>query len=164
MRQVDIRAIPEHLGLSLSDRKLSGWVGDEVRRLCIEEYSGSIDFKELGFELVFQQASSVPKQAWRGSAVDQDMMLVAVHMHAKGHEGYEQFDGQLPMRLTWGMRMQEAIAVSEEPICAGAHSSKLLSREFRWLRYERDAIRVQCEFGGADRLVMISMGLSLFQI
>lgn len=86
--------------------------------------------------------------------------ISVVHLHASGHEGYSEFQGELPAGIVFAISREEARARLGNPAqCGDGGRVPLLGPRPAWDAYIVDGQRLHLEYAGDNqsiRLVTIS--------
>jgi hypothetical protein len=123
----EFAAIVKLLRRSENDPDVRNFFGQAMSRIERDEYSGYLEFKPEGVDVIFEEAPwVVPTEA---IADPKQLYVAAFHLHRSGHEGYTGYSGQLPNGLALGDSEGEVLRKMGRPLeTGGGGVSKLLGR------------------------------------
>jgi hypothetical protein len=155
----DIETMVRLLGLPIHDDKALQLIGEPTRAVERSEHYGFIEFETDGITVVFKEA---PWVVPNHNITDPNVLhFVAFHLHARGHEGYQQYKGDLPGGVAFGDSADDVLSKLGEPVAAGGGGmSKVLKRRLpRWLRYDLVECLMSFQFDDEDKVEMVTVFL-----
>jgi hypothetical protein len=96
----DFHQLRSLLRKPVDDAAVLEFIGGDPAVVERDEYYGSVVFKDAGLELVLKEAAHVLRES---EVTDPKRLYVcAVHLHRGGHEGFNQYAGELPGAVSFG--------------------------------------------------------------
>lgn len=130
---------------------LTGVKASQIERF---EHTGFVDLPPVGISVIFKEATRVLADVKPDCS---DLVVSALHFHAKGHEGHLGYVGPLPISL--GATETEIVEALGPPAKTGGGGfSNLLKKPIpRWLRYNfgDDIFQVQLSPSGQAEMVTL---------
>lgn len=155
-RRIDVEDLCSLFRRPATDEAVADLIGEptSIKRAADQGY---VELKGLGVSVMFKEARLVLPHA---ELTDPNMLVVsAVHLHRKRHEGYAAYEGRLPGGIAFGDKEKDVLEKMGEPEARGGGGiSSVLHRPIpRWLRYSLDdsALHVQMDANG--RVEMVTM-------
>lgn len=136
-------------------QSLVGKSTNDVRGMEIFRNIGMPDVEEIGDESYLELPS-----IGISMVLSDDQTISAVHLHASGHEGYSEFQCELPAGIVFAMSREEArTRLGNTAQCGDAGRVPLLGPRPAWDAFIVDGQRLHLEYAGDNqsiRLVTIS--------
>jgi len=151
-----LESIAPLIGRSANDVLLLEFFGEELGRIERDEYYGALQYKKNGVDVVFQEACLVD-----GAREDRELILIAFHLHAEGHEEFSQYRFSLPFDVNFGANWGDLISGFDVVNSGGGIYSKALGGWIgRWFVVRSDNFDVHLQFDSKDCLVMVTLMLA----
>jgi len=144
------------LGLRADDRAVVELHGQDALSIERSGHLGFVEFKSSGVSVMFKEAPWViPEAQMSDPAV---LHVSAVHLHRKDHEGYSQYDGQLPGGVVFGDSKQAVVRKLGKPLSTGGGGVSLLKLPIPfWLKYvSRDTV-LHFQLDGHETVEMLTL-------
>jgi hypothetical protein len=154
--QIEVDQLCALLRRPASDPIVLDFIGEtsSIKRAADQGYA---EFKRIGVSVMFKEARLVLPRA---EITDPRMLIVsAIHLHRKKHEGYSEYQGHLPNGLVFGDREADVIRKMGEPEGKGGGGiSTVLHRPIpRWLRYSLDDSLFHLQLDVNSRVEMVTI-------
>ena len=105
------------LGRSENDPAIRQFFGRDIFMIDRDEYYGTLEFKSEGVDVVFNEAPwVVPPEQVRDP---KELWLAAFHLYREGHQGFAQYQGELPNRVVFGDSEHDLLRKLGEPLKRG---------------------------------------------
>ncbi len=132
-------------------------IGPDSSIIERDEYYGSVEFRDQGFDLVLKEAAWVlPSTAMTDP---KELIVVGFHFHREGHEGYRAYTGRLPSGVALNDSQQEIRRKLGQPFDTGGGGvSSVLKRPLpRWIKYIIGQVVIHFQFDSDDKVEMITL-------
>ena len=123
-----------------------------------DEFYGSIEFLEQGVEVVLKEAPWVfPTDE---SLNPNDLFIVGFHFHREGHDGYKEYSGQFPNKVSF-RDTEEAVRnkLGGSLTTGGGSFSRIMGGVLpRWIQYQLEKtffLRFQLDSDGKVNMVSL---------
>jgi hypothetical protein len=123
------------------------------------DYYGFVEFRDGGVSVMFQEAAFVLGSSQVGDRTA--LLLAAFHLHRRGHEGYEQYGGELPHGVAFGDAEADVVTKVGSPAeKGGGGMSRVLKKPIpRWLRYHVGDATLQYQLDDDGRVEMATLAM-----
>lgn len=152
---LDLSLMIKLLGRSTEDKIVISSLKGDLCRITRDEYYGSINYIDDGFDIVFQE------EAWIFPDIhpknEELLYISAFHLHREGHEGFRQFQGQLAGDLFFGCPFDEVLRKLGSPDVKGGEGSMMGINVPLWMKYFYDVFCVHCQFDVEKKLEMMTI-------
>jgi len=158
--KLDLPTLANLLRRSESDKAISDFFGEQITLMKREEYYGWLELKSQGVDVVFNEAPWVlpPEQV----SDPRELYLIAFHFHRQGHEGYAEYNGELPSGVTLGDTEADVLRKMGDPITRdGGNAFPVLNRPVPyWFQYSFRGAVLRFQFDPDRRLEMATLQAS----
>jgi hypothetical protein len=132
-------------------------IGGDSSIIERNEYYGSVEFKQLGFDLVLQEAPWVLPPSKFTDA--KELYVAGFHFHREGHEGYHQYKGDFPGGIEFNDSEGDVRRKLGQPVKTGGGGLiPVLKKPVpRWLRYAMNGAMVHFQLDANGKVEMVAL-------
>jgi hypothetical protein len=148
----EFRNLVRLLHRSEKDPEVRRFFGQRMAYIERDEYYGTLQFKNEGLDVVFQEA---PWVVSREKITDpKELYLAAFHLYRKGYDGFAEYSGELPNGVAFGDSEAEIVRKMGQPIRVGGGGMiPVLKRPApRWFWYPLDDAILHLQFDEDGRV------------
>jgi len=142
---------------SEKDPEVRRFFGQRMAYIDRDEYYGTLQYKNEGFDAVFQEAPWVlsPEKITN----PKELFLAAFHLYRQGYDGFAEYSNQLPNGIAFGDSEAEIVRKMGQPIRIGGGALiPVLKRSApRWFWYPISNAILHLQFDKSGRVDMATI-------
>jgi hypothetical protein len=158
MSKFEFQRLQSLLGRRSDDKEVVDLLGRDLLNIERSAHVGFLEYKSNGVSVMFEEAPWILPES---QVTDpRALHLSAFHLHRKNHEGYLQYQEQLPGGVILGDSKTDVIRKLGRPGATGGGGVSLLNRPIPyWLKYSLSNAVLHFQLDKDEKVEMLTLQL-----